>query len=165
MPDLDEMLVADARWSHDADGAPSDFGPAFERALGVARRRRTRTVGVSAAAAAVVATSSLFALNANSPDQPAPHVRLAAYDRVLGPVPNDDGSVYVVGPKDEHTAGCAVVPDMPVTREWATGDPAASPHAITIRIPPGVVSSRPDITQITGVLGDEDLYVFVCPID
>ena len=125
MPDLDELLTEDAGRFQAAEEPAFAFGPAFERALGVAARRRVRNVGITAVAVAAVAAGAVFALTASS-DDARPHVRLAAYDQVLGPVPNDEGSVYVIGPKDEHTAACELMPNMSATR---VPSPTVTPRA------------------------------------
>jgi hypothetical protein len=145
MPDLDRILVAEAH--ADADRWPANhdrkaFDIAFDGALHAVQVRRVRTAVLAVAAVAAAGVAAMSGLmNGWFGGQDHHSVRLAAYDHVLGSVPGDDGSVYVVGPKDEHTEGCAVVPDTAVTIEPSHLDPSApggrTAFAIGIKLPAG----------------------------
>jgi hypothetical protein len=167
MPDLDTLLTEDARRAEADDASPVGFAAACDRALGTARRRRMGTVGASALAVAAIATGSVLAVNASTDTGHSPRVGLAGYDKVLGSVPHDSGSVYVVGPKDEHTAACTIVRGMTVTVRQPTKPDEGL--AVGVKLLPGMnptgtmPTDMPFLHFSEDVLGRGPLYVFTCP--
>jgi hypothetical protein len=116
MPDLDQLLAADAQRSTASDGAVSAFGPAFDRTLTRMRRRRRQgaVVGAATVVAAAVA-GSLIASTTGSAQRSTQRVRLAANYHVIAPVPGHSDDLYVVGPPGGHTpAECRKVPGVSV---------------------------------------------------
>jgi hypothetical protein len=125
MPDLDQLLADDADSCRATDGEPSSFDAAFDRALRAARQHRIRAASLSAAAVAAVGAGTALAAHATSSGHQQERIRFAAYDRVVGAVPGDQDAVYVIGPEDQYTADCTVVPGTTVTILLGGPDPSA----------------------------------------
>jgi hypothetical protein len=124
MSDLDQLLADDAAGRLATDGAPSSFDAALGRALRASRQRRIRAASVAAAAVAAVGAATTLAAHSTSGNEQQ-RVRFAAYDRVVGAVPGNEDAVYVIGPKDDYTADCTVVPGTTVQVLLGGPDPSA----------------------------------------
>lgn len=166
MLDLDRLLMQDAAQFNDATSETASLDATLEAAHTAIRRRRVVTAGAMLAAAAVVTggvvTAGVVASTGakDGAGDRKPAIRLAAYDHVLGPVRGQPDQILVVGPLDDHTANCQVVPGSAVRLPDSTG-------SLSVKIPRSVF--RPDdVVHLDFSLRDAPpgpYYVFTCPAD
>jgi hypothetical protein len=174
MPDLDQLLADDADSCRAIDGAPSSFDAAFDRALRTARHRRMRAASVSAAAVAALGAGTALAVHSTSSGHAQDEIRFASYDRVVGAVPGKQDAVYVIGPKDQYTADCTVVPGTSVQILVGGADPSApsgtdAPAAVVRGNIPPMSHDQPHPPNVTieyppsPDMPPGPYYFFTCP--